>query len=74
MPALITRIAGGNVTVTLSGLFMWCKDENSEFDGWEHNSIARLGVKYNFWHSEKAMKFKGLSILFGGLFFLDSLF
>ena len=66
MPALITRIAGGNVTVTLSGLFMWCKDENSEFDGWEYNSIARLGVKYNFWHSEKAMKFKGLSILFGG--------
>ncbi|MCQ2249261.1 MAG: hypothetical protein MJZ50_09645 [Treponema sp.] len=48
MPALITRIAGGNVTVTLSGLFMWCKDENSEFDGWEHNSFAQLGVKYNF--------------------------
>ena len=32
----------------LSGLYIWCKDTDSEFDGWERNSFAQIGVSYQF--------------------------
>lgn len=32
----------------LSGLYIWCKDSDSEFDGWERNSFAQIGVSYQF--------------------------
>ena len=48
MPSLSVRTAGGNLIITGSGLVMWCKDEKSEFDGWNHNSFAQIGIKYNF--------------------------
>ncbi|MDO4506938.1 MAG: hypothetical protein Q4B64_08315 [Spirochaetales bacterium] len=48
MPSLSTRVAG-NMTITASGLYMWCKEEkDSEFVGWQTNSFAQLSVKYNF--------------------------
>ncbi|MBQ0039558.1 MAG: hypothetical protein KBS64_03955, partial [Treponema sp.] len=47
MPSLSARVAG-NMTITASGLYMWCKDEDSEFYGWDTNSFAQLGIKYNF--------------------------
>jgi len=32
----------------LSGMWIYCKDENSEFYAWRHNSFAQAGVKYMF--------------------------
>ena len=47
MPKISRNIFDG-FDLSLSGLFIWCKDENSEFDGWEHNSFVTLGAKYQF--------------------------
>lgn len=34
--------------LTLSGLYIWTNNEESEFDGWERNSFAQIGCKYQF--------------------------
>lgn len=34
--------------LNLSGMYIWCNNENSEFDGWQRNSFAQVGVKYQF--------------------------
>lgn len=47
MPNLAFNIKD-DFQLNLSGLFIWCKNEDSEFDGWEHNSFAQVGVKYTF--------------------------
>ncbi|MBR4463223.1 MAG: hypothetical protein IKS40_01255 [Treponema sp.] len=47
MPKLSRNIFDG-FDLSVSGLFIWCKDENSEFNGWEHNSFVTLGAKYQF--------------------------
>lgn len=34
--------------LNLSGMYIWCNNENSEFDGWQRNSFVQVGVKYQF--------------------------
>ncbi len=34
--------------VIASGMWIYCRDKNSEFYTWRHNSFAQLGVKYVF--------------------------
>ncbi|MCR5218929.1 hypothetical protein [Treponema sp.] len=47
MPSLTFDVRD-DMTLSLSGLYIWCKDEDSEFDGWENNSFAQVGIKYLF--------------------------
>lgn len=47
MPTL-TFIVKDDFSLNLSGLCIWTKDSDSEFDGWENNSFAQIGVKYQF--------------------------
>lgn len=47
MPTL-TFMLKDDFALNLSGLYIWCKDSDSEFDGWEHNSYAQIGIKYQF--------------------------
>ena len=47
MPQLTFKIKD-DFTLNLSGMYIWCDDEDSEFDGWEHNSYAQIGCKYQF--------------------------
>lgn len=47
MPTL-TFIVKDDFSLNLSGLYIWCKNSDSEFDGWERNSFAQIGVKYTF--------------------------
>lgn len=44
----LTRTLLDGFDVSLSGMFIWCKDENSEFDGWQHNSFVTVGARYQF--------------------------
>jgi len=37
-----------NLTLTASGMYIWCGDDNSEFKSWEKNSFVSLGAKYQF--------------------------
>ena len=37
-----------NLTLTASGMYIWCGDDNSEFKAWENNSFVNLGVSYQF--------------------------
>lgn len=46
-PSLSYNIKDG-FTVTASGMYIYCKDENSEFDGWQNNSFAQIGMKCAF--------------------------
>lgn len=47
MPSLTFDVKD-DMTLSLSGLYIWCKDEKSEFDGWQNNSFAQVGIKYMF--------------------------
>lgn len=47
MPTL-TFVIKDDFNLNLSGMYIWCKDSDSEFDGWERNSFAQIGVKYQF--------------------------
>lgn len=47
MPTL-TFVVKDDFNLNLSGMYIWCKNSDSEFDGWEHNSFAQIGVKYQF--------------------------
>lgn len=44
----LTRTLLDGFDVSLSGMFIWCKDEDSEFDGWQHNSFVTVGARYQF--------------------------
>ncbi len=37
-----------NLTLTASGMYIWCKDDNSEFAAWKNNSFVNLGATYQF--------------------------
>ena len=37
-----------NLTLAVSGMFINCGDENSEFKAWENNSFVSLGASYKF--------------------------
>lgn len=41
MPTLTFKLVD-SFCIDLSGLYIWGKDENSEFDGWNHNSFAQI--------------------------------
>lgn len=47
MPCLSFNIKD-DFQLSLSGLYIWCNNEDSEFDGWENNSFAQIGCKYTF--------------------------
>ena len=47
MPSLSFNIKD-DFQLNLSGLYIWCNNHDSEFDGWENNSFAQVGVKYTF--------------------------
>lgn len=32
----------------MNGMFIWCNNSNSEFDGWQNNSFIQIGAKYSF--------------------------
>lgn len=44
----VTFIVKDDWNINLSGMYIWCKDSDSEFDGWQRNSFAQIGVKYQF--------------------------
>ena len=37
-----------NLTITASGMYIWCGNDDSEFKVWENNSFVNLGVMYQF--------------------------
>lgn len=47
MPTL-TFVVKDDWNLNLSGMYIWCNSEDSEFDGWQRNSFAQVGVKYQF--------------------------
>lgn len=47
MPALTFNLKD-DFNLTLSGLYIWTNNEESEFDGWERNSFVQIGCKYQF--------------------------
>ena len=48
MPALSFRLGGDDFTLNLSGLVIWCYDEDSEYYAWRNNDFASVGIKYQF--------------------------
>lgn len=44
----VTFMVKDDFALNLSGLLILCQDSESEFDGWQHNSFAQIGVKYQF--------------------------
>lgn len=47
MPKLAFN-ADQNLTLTASGMYIWCGDDNSEFKNWERNSFVSLSANYTF--------------------------
>ena len=47
MPKLAFN-ADQNLTLTASGMYIWCGDDNSEFKSWEDNSFVSLAASYQF--------------------------
>lgn len=47
IPTLTFKIKD-DFNLNLMGMYIWCKNSDSEFDGWEHNSFAQIGCKYQF--------------------------
>ena len=37
-----------NLTLTASGMYIWCGGDNSEFKSWEKNSFVSLNASYKF--------------------------
>ena len=37
-----------NLTLTASGMYIHCADEDSEFYSWRENSFVSVGAKYQF--------------------------
>jgi hypothetical protein len=47
MPKLTINVKD-NFDFIVNGLCIHCKDSDSEFYSWEHNSFAQMGIKYQF--------------------------
>src|SRR5574344_2511753 len=47
MPKLTINVKD-NFDFIVNGLCIHCKDSDSEFYAWEHNSFAQMGIKYQF--------------------------
>lgn len=47
MPKLVVKPTG-EVSLTLSGMYLWCKDDNSEFAGWDKNNFVQIGASLSF--------------------------
>ena len=47
MPKLSYKPADG-LTLSASGMYIWCKDSDSEFASWENNSFVNLGASIEF--------------------------
>ena len=47
MPKIAFKPAG-EVTLTASGMYLWCKDDNSQFKAWDKNNFVQLGAEINF--------------------------
>ena len=37
-----------NLTLTAKGMYIWCKDDDSEFAAWKKNSFVSLSAQYQF--------------------------
>lgn len=37
-----------NLTLTASGMYIWCKNDNSEFSAWKNNSFVNIGASIQF--------------------------
>ena len=37
-----------NLTLTASGMYIWCKDDKSEFSAWKDNSFVNIGASIQF--------------------------
>lgn len=37
-----------NLTLTAKGMYIWCKDDDSEFAAWKKNSFVSLSARYQF--------------------------
>lgn len=48
LPTLNFRLGGDDFTLSLSGLVIWCYDEDSEYYAWRNNDFASVGIKYQF--------------------------
>ena len=48
LPSLSFRLGGDDFTLNLSGLVIWCYDEDSEYYAWRNNDFASVGIKYQF--------------------------
>ena len=47
MPKLVVKPTG-EVSLTLNGMYLWCKDDNSEFAGWDKNNFVQIGASLSF--------------------------
>lgn len=47
MPKIVFN-PNGEVSLTVSGMYDWCRDEDSEFTGWDKNNFLQLGAKVTF--------------------------
>jgi len=47
MPTLTFKLKD-DFTMNLSGMYIWSKDSDSEFWGWEDNSFGQISCKYQF--------------------------
>ena len=48
LPSVSFRLGGDDFTLSLSGLIIWCYDEDSEYYAWRNNDFASVGIKYRF--------------------------
>ena len=37
-----------NLTLTAKGMYIWCKNDDSEFAAWKKNSFVSLSAQYQF--------------------------
>ena len=48
LPSLAFKLGGDDFTLSLSGLIIWCYNEDSEYYAWRNNDFASVGIKYQF--------------------------
>lgn len=47
LPKLVVKPAG-EVSLSVSGMYIWCNDENSEFAAWDKNNFVQIGASITF--------------------------
>lgn len=47
MPKFVVKPVS-ELSLTASGMYIWCRDDNSEFNSWKNNSFAQLGATLTF--------------------------